>query len=88
MSTVLLYTYFIVSVIMALMGAVYFVRVSRGVAVLGGNGATTPRWLHAFFACLGGLGMLASAPSIFADNPHWFVDKIYFVVSKIVAVFA
>jgi hypothetical protein len=87
-ANVLLYSYFLVSLALTWMGAVYFVRVSRGIAVLGGNGMPTPKWLHAFVFGFGVLGVLASAPSIFTGNPHWFVDKIYFVVSRIIAVVA
>ena len=88
MATVLLYTFFVTSIVLALCGAIYFVQASRGVAVLGGNGMPTPKWLHVFVFCFGCLGVLSSAPSIFSDNPHWFVDKIYLVVSKVVALFA
>jgi hypothetical protein len=85
---VVLYLFFIASTALAVFGALYFIRVTRGVAVLGGNGLPTPRWLHGFVFCIGCLGVFASAPSIFSDNPHWFVDKIYYVVSKIIEVFA
>jgi hypothetical protein len=88
MATILLYTFFFTSVALALLGAIYFVRSSRGIAVLGDNGESTPKWLHVFLFCFGCLGVFSSAPSIFSDNPHWFVDKIYFVVSKLVALFA
>ncbi len=85
MGTVLLYTFFLASAALALMGAVYFVRACRGTPVSGGNGVPTPKWLHIFTFCFGCLGILSSAPSVFTDNPHWFVDKIYFVVSKAMA---
>ncbi len=87
MGVILLYAFFLASVALAVLGATYFVRVTRGIAVLGGNGMPTPKWLHAFTFCFGCLGVVSSAPSIFSDNPHWFVDKIYFAVSKLVAVF-
>jgi hypothetical protein len=88
MATVLLYTYFAASVALALIGAASLVRLSRGVAVPGANGIPMPKWLHVFLLCFGCFGMLSSAASIFGDDPHWFVDKIYFVVSKIIAAFA
>jgi len=88
MSVVLLYAFFLASVFLASMGAVYFILVSRGIAVRGGNGMPTPGWLHAFVFLFGCFGILASAPSIFSDNPHWYADKIYLVVSKVIAVFA
>ena len=85
MGIVLLYTYFLASVALVVLGVTYFVRVARGVAVLGGNGMPTPKWLYVFIFCVGCLGVVSSAPSIFSDNPHWFVDKIYFAVSKVIA---
>jgi hypothetical protein len=88
MATILLYTFFVTSGALALLGAIYFVRSSRGVAVVGGNGEPTPRWLNVFLFCFGCLGVVSSAPSIFSDNPHWFVDKIYFAVSKLIALVA
>lgn len=88
MAAILLYTYFFTSAALALLGAIYFVQSSRGVAVWGGNGGRTPKWLHGFLFCFGCLGVFSSAPSIFTDNPHWFVDKIYFAVSKLIALFA
>jgi hypothetical protein len=88
MAAILLYTFFLTSVASAWFGAVYFVRASRGVAVPGGESMRTSKWLHVFVFCFGCLGVLSSAPSIFSDNPHWFVDKIYFVVSKVIALFA
>ena len=84
MGAVLLYAYFAVSVLLLVLGLTYFVRVSRGVPVLGGNGTPTPKWLHVCVFCLGCLGVLSSAPSIFSDNPHWFVDKIYSLVGSII----
>jgi hypothetical protein len=88
MFNLMLYTFFTASAALALLGAVYFIRVTRGMAVLGGNGMPTPRWLHAFIFCIGCLGVLSSAPSIFSDEPHWFVDKIYYVVSQIIEALA
>lgn len=88
MTTVLLYTFFAISVALSFLGAIYFIRACRGIVVLGGNSMPTPMWLHVFVFCFGCLGVLSSAPSIFSNNPHWFSDKIYFVVSKIVAAFA
>jgi hypothetical protein len=85
MGTVLLHTYFLASIALVVLGVTYFVRVSRGIAVLGGNGVPTPKSLHVFIFCIGCLGVVSSAPSIFSDNPHWFVEKIYFAVSKIIA---
>jgi hypothetical protein len=85
--TVLLYTYFLTSLVLLVLGVTQFVRVTRGVAVLGGNGIPTPKWLHVFVFCLGCLGVVSSAPSIFSNNPHWFVDKIYFAVSRLIAAF-
>ena len=87
MGTVLLYTYFLISITLLVLGATHFVRVSMSTPVLGGNGMPTPKWLHGSFFAFGCLGVLSSAPSIFSDNPHWFVDKIYFAVSKVIAAF-
>lgn len=84
----LLYSFFATSVFLASRGAISFIRVSRGIAVEGGNSMPTPRWLHAFVFLFGCLGILSSAPSIFSDNPHWFVDKIYFAVSMVIAALA
>lgn len=87
MSTILLYSYFLTSVVLLVLGATYVVRVSRGIPVLGANGEPTPKWIPIFVLCLGSLGVASSAPSIFTDNPHWFVDKLYFAVSKIEELF-
>ena len=85
MDTILLYGFFLTSLFLTGVGATYFVRASRGVAVLGQNGLPTPKWLHVFVFCFGCLGVASSAPLIFSDNPHWLVDKIYFAVSKLLA---
>lgn len=83
----LLYAYFLISVTLLVLGATYLLRVSMGIPVLGGNGLPTPRWLHGFVFAFGCLGVLSSAPAIFSNNPYWFVDKIYFAVSKVIAAF-
>lgn len=88
MNTVLLYGYFLASALVAAIGFVYFIRVSRGIVVPGGNGAATAKWLHGFCIGLGSVGIMASAPSIFSDNPHWFVDKIYFLMSQMISAFS
>jgi hypothetical protein len=85
MGRVLLYTYFLASVGLIVLGVKDFVRVTRVVAVLGRDEAPTPKWLPVFIFCFGCLGVASSAPSIFSNNPHWFVDKIYFVVSRVIA---
>lgn len=87
MGTVLLYAYFLISLTLAALGATYLVRISMGIPVLAGNGMPTPKWVAGFVFFLGFLGVLSSAPSIFSDNPHWFVDRIYFAVSKLIAAF-
>ena len=87
MGTILLYAFFLASIALAVLGATHFVRVIRGIAVPGGNGMPTPKWLHVFTFCFGCLGVVSSAPAIFSDNPHWFVDKVYFAVSKLIAAF-
>ncbi len=88
MQWILLYGYFLVSAIVALMGLGYLIRVVRGGAVLAANGTPTPTYFLVYMLGLGVFGMLASAPSIFSDNPHWFSDKIFFVVSKVIGLFA
>ena len=65
MGIVLLYTYFLANVALVVVGVTYFVRLARGVAVLGGHGMPTPKWLYVFIFCLGCLGVVSSAPSIF-----------------------
>lgn len=88
MAAILVHTFFLTSVAIALLGAIYFVQSIRGIAVLGGNGKPTPKWLNVFVFFFGCLGVISSAPSIFSNNPYWFSDKIYFAVGKLVALFA
>lgn len=78
------YMYFALSIAFIAIGVYYLVRVARGLPVEGANGGYVPVWTHWWAIGMGVLGVLASAPSIFTDNPHWFVDKIYFVVSKVI----
>lgn len=87
MARVLLYVLFFISVLLMVLGAWSYVRASRGITVGGGNGDALPRWFLVFVFLFGCLGVLSTAPSIFSDNPHWFVDKIYFAVSRLLAVF-
>jgi hypothetical protein len=83
----LLYIFFAASAAMVVFGSMYLIRSLAGRSVLSEAGHPIAKWVHIYSIGLGSLGLLSSAPSIFSDNPHWFVDKIYFAVSRLIEAF-
>jgi hypothetical protein len=46
------------------------------------NDAPTPRWFWPFCICFGLFGVFSSAPGIIFHQPWWFIDKVFWVISK------
>ncbi len=47
------------------------------------NGAIAPKWLYPFIAGFGLLGILSSAPGAIFHQPTWFIDKVFWLISKL-----
>ena len=80
----LVHVFFWVCILLIAMAAYYWVRLFRGRPKLDPKGNPLPWWVWATFAGVGVLGAVASAPGLFFDQPHWFIDKIYWVVESFV----
>lgn len=47
------------------------------------DGNTAPGWLWIFMMAFGAFGILASAPSAVFHQPDWFIDKVFWLISKL-----
>jgi hypothetical protein len=83
----LVHIFFWVCLLLVGMSVYYWVRLVRGRPELDPKGNPLPWWVWATFIGFGVLGMVASAPGLFFEQPYWLTDKIYWVVEKFVGLF-
>lgn len=62
-------------------------RLVRGRPELDPKGNPLPWWVWATFTGVGVLGAVAAGPGLFFDQPHWLIDKVFWVVEKLVGIF-
>jgi len=84
---VLVHVFFWVCILLTATAAYYWVRLLRGSPKLDPKGKPLPWWVWAIFAGVGVLGVIASAPGLFFNQPHLLTDKIYWIVEKFVGLF-
>ena len=84
---ILVHFFFLLSLAVIAYGVYYWVRLLRGRPQLAGNGEPLPWWAWATIVSFGSLGVAASAPGLFFDQPHWFDDKIFWVVERLLGLF-
>lgn len=81
---ILVWLYLMVSLVILVLGVYYQVRYLRGDRGAGfANGRRAPVWLWPFIICFGLLGVLSAAPGAIFHQPSWFIDKFYWLISKL-----
>ena len=71
----LVHIFFWVCVLLVATATYYWVRLLRGSPKLDPKDKPLPWWTWATFAGVGILGVIASAPGLFFDQPHWFMGS-------------
>ena len=64
-----------------------WIQLVRGQPQVSRNGEPLPWWVSATFLGVGVLGITASAPGLFFDQPHWLTDKIFWAVEGLIHLF-
>lgn len=81
---ILVWIYMLVSAAIFLMAAYCQVLYLLGQKSAGMTGdKTAPRWLWTFIMVFGLLGILSSAPGAIFHQPDWFIDKVFWLISKL-----
>lgn len=83
----LVYAYFLANSCILALGFYYLSRQIRGIPIVTMNGGNVPNWIPLFCMLFGTLGLLATIPLIFSNNPSWLTDKIFHFVSWLLARF-
>lgn len=81
---ILVWIYFLGSLVLFLMAVycqVLYVLGRKDAGMTGGS--TAPGWLWVFIMAFGLLGILVSAPGAIFHQPDWFIDKVFWLISKL-----
>ena len=75
---------FILSVLMIGGAAWHLLRRARGATVLDAAQKPLPWQLDAMFLFVGTIGVLSTVPGLFFGQPHWAIDHVWRLISKVV----
>lgn len=81
---ILVWIYMLVSAALFVSAAycqVLYLLGRKDAGMTGGN--TAPGWLWVLIMAFGLLGILASAPGAIFHRPDWFIDKVFWLISKL-----
>lgn len=81
---IVVWAYVLLSIAIFLLAAYYqvlYVLGRKDAGMTGGN--TAPGWLWIFMMAFGAFGILASAPGAIFHQPDWFIDKVFWLISKL-----
>lgn len=79
---ILIYVYLAAATMLAVAASLHLVlpRVAQSTPWLR---TKAPRWTNYVFLFVGILGMAATIPGIFFDQPNWLNDRIFGVIAKV-----
>jgi hypothetical protein len=81
---IVVWLYLLVSLAVLAMGVYFLVLYLRGdPGAAFASGRPAPRWLWPFAICFGLLGVLSSAPGVILHQSGWFIDKFFWLLSRL-----
>lgn len=80
----LVQVFFWVCALAVAMSIYYLFKAAKGKPALDPRGQPLPWWVWGIFLFVGVLGLAATGPGIYFNNPLWLTDKIFWLVGKLI----
>lgn len=84
---ILIHAFFWTCVVVVGQSLYYWIQLIRGRLQVSRQGEPLPWWVWATFLGFGVLGITASAPGLFFDQPYWLTDKVFSALEKLIRLF-